>query len=194
MEIDPGTAEGMYRTMTGLIVPRPIGWISTRSTDGEDNLAPYSFFGALNEESPPVLMYSAENWEDGSTKDSVVNALETEAFVHNLVTMDLLDAMDRTLEDADRSEFDVAGLTAQSAATVDAPRVAQAKAHMECSLYNSVRLGDHTLVLGEVEQIHVDDDLLDEDGKVDVRKVDAVGRLTGRYYARLEIVEVDREW
>lgn len=65
---------------------------------------------------------------------------------------------------------------------------------MECSLYASVRLGDHTLVLGEVEHVHVDDDLLDEDGNVDVRTVDAVGRLTGRYYARLETVEVDRQW
>jgi len=194
MEIDPGTAEGMYRTMTSLIVPRPIGWISTRSPDGEDNLAPYSFFGALNEESPPVLMYSAEDWEDGSTKDSVVNALETEAFVHNLVTMDLFEAMDRTSEDANGSEFDVAGLDAEPAATVDASRVAQARAHMECSLYDSVRLGDHTIVQGEVQRVHVDDDLLDEEGKVDVRQVDAVGRLTGRYYARLETVEVDRDW
>lgn len=194
MEIDPSTADGMYRTMTSLIVPRPIGWISTSSEDGDYNVAPYSFFGGLNEENPPVIMFSAEDTDDGGVKDSVANVQATGEFVHNVVTMDLIEEMDRTAEPIESTEFDAAGLTPESSTIVGAPRVAEAKAHIECSLYDLLRIGDHIVVLGEVKRIHVDDDLLTESGKVDVRKVDPVARLTGTYYGKVEAVEVDRNW
>ncbi|MHB9287920.1 flavin reductase family protein [Halobacteriales archaeon Cl-PHB] len=193
MEIDPTTEEGMYRIMTSVIVPRPVGWISSRSADGADNLAPYSFFNGMNEESPPVIMFSAEDVAEGHLKDSVENICETGEFVHNLVTMDLVEQMHETSDTVDPgvSEFDHAGLASADSEVVDAPRVADAKANLECRLYDDVRIGDHVIVMGEVVHIHLDDSILNDVGKVDVRKVDAVGRLTGELYASLEPFSVD---
>lgn len=194
MDIDPSTAEGMYRTMTSLIVPRPIGWISSRDEAGQDNIAPYSFFNGLNEQNPPVIMYSAEDIEDRQLKDSVSNVLESGEFVHNVVTVDLLEQMDRTAENVNTNEFELAGLTPEEAKTVSVSRVAEAKAHLECTLYDHVRIGDHSIVMGEVEHIHVDDSLLNDENKIDVRKLDPVGRLTGQYYGLIEPIEVERQW
>jgi flavin reductase (DIM6/NTAB) family NADH-FMN oxidoreductase RutF len=192
MEIDPATAEGMYRTVTSIVTPRPIGWISTRSDDGHENVAPYSFFNGLNEENPPVVMFSSEDPAGGGLKDSVVNARETEAFVHNLVTEDLFEEMHATSDPIPptESEFEHADLATEPARTVDAPRVAAAKAHFECTLYDDARIGDHVVVMGEIRHISVDDSLC-TDGKVDIRKMNPVGRLTGDYYATMNQFTVD---
>lgn len=196
MEIDPDQSPGeMYRLLTSIIVPRPIGWVSTRSTDGVDNLAPYSFYMGIIEADPPVVMFSAEHHADGTLKDSAQNVLDTNAFGLNLVTTDLVDAMDRSSEhvDANTDEFDLIGLDRREATTIDAPLVAAAKATMECTLYDTMDIGDHTVVFGHIEHITVDDELL-TDGKIDIEKVDAIGRLTGSYYAHLEPFQVDRPW
>ncbi|KAB1197188.1 MULTISPECIES: flavin reductase family protein [Haloferax] len=196
MDIDPKHAvDDMYRLLTSLIIPRPIGWVSTRGPDGVDNLAPYSFYMGIIEAEPPVVMFSAEHRADGTLKDSAHNAVETEAFGLNLVTVDLVEQMDRSSEHVKpgTDEFDVVGLEKRAADTVDVPLVAAAKATMECTLYDTMDIGDHTVIYGEIQRIHVDDELL-TDGKIDVTKIDAVGRLTGSYYARLDPFQVDREW
>ncbi|WP_411965461.1 flavin reductase family protein [Haloferax sp. YSMS24] len=196
MDIDPESAvDEMYRLLTSLIIPRPIGWVSTRSVDGVDNLAPFSFYMGVIEAEPPVVMFSAEHRADGTLKDSAKNAVETEAFGLNLVTADLVEQMDRTSESVEpgTDEFDVAGLDRREATTVDVPLVAAAKATMECSLHDTMDIGDHTVVFGRIERIHVADELL-TDGKIDVTKIDAVGRLTGSYYATLDPFQVDRPW
>ncbi|SDM06588.1 NADH-FMN oxidoreductase RutF, flavin reductase (DIM6/NTAB) family [Halogranum gelatinilyticum] len=196
MDIDPDEAvDEMYRLLTSLIVPRPIGWVSTRSTDGVDNLAPFSFYMGVIEADPPVVMFSAEHRSDGTLKDSARNAVETEAFGLNLVTADLVEQMDGTSRpvDPETDEFDVVGLDRREATTIDVPLVAAAKATMECSLHDTMEVGDHTVVFGRIERIHVDDELL-TDGKIDIEKVDAVGRLSGSYYARLEPFTVERDW
>ncbi|KAB1192358.1 flavin reductase family protein [Haloferax sp. MBLA0076] len=196
MDIDPENAvDDMYRLLTSLIIPRPIGWVSTRSADGVDNLAPFSFYMGVIEAEPPVVMFSAENRADGTLKDSAQNAVETGAFGLNLVTADLVEQMDRTSESVEpgTDEFDVVGLERREATTVDVPLVAAAKATIECTLHDTMDIGDHTVVFGHIERIHVDDSLL-TDGKIDVTKIDAVGRLTGSYYANLEPFQVDRPW
>jgi flavin reductase (DIM6/NTAB) family NADH-FMN oxidoreductase RutF len=192
MEIDPDVTPDMYRTVTSLVVPRPIGWISTRSADGVDNLAPYSFFMGLNEKSPPVVMFSSEDTEADRVKDSAVNARETGDFVHNVVTVDRFEEMHRSADSipADESEFDHADVEREDAETVSAPRVKRAKAHFECTLYDDLRLGDHVIVMAEIQHIHVDDSLV-TDGKVDVRKLDPVGRLTGDFYATMNRFHAD---
>ncbi|WP_255198654.1 flavin reductase family protein [Halorarius litoreus] len=197
MEIDPrqATVDEMYRLLTTLITPRPIGWVSTRSVDGVDNLAPYSFYMGVIEANPPVVMVSTERRPDGSPKDSARNVLDTEAFGLNLVTTDLVEAMDRTSDavGAHKDEFDLAGLDRRDATTVDVPLVAAAKATMECTLYDTMEVGDHIVIFGRIEHVIVDDELV-TDGKIDVEKVDTVGRLTGSYYAKLERFQVDRPW
>jgi flavin reductase (DIM6/NTAB) family NADH-FMN oxidoreductase RutF len=196
MEVDPqDSVDEMYRLLTTLIVPRPIGWVSSRSPDGVDNLAPYSFFMGVVEDTPPVVMVSTERRPDGTPKDSAQNVLDTEAFGLNLVTRDLVEAMDRTSDnvDSDQDEFDLADLDRREASTIDVPLVDAAKATMECTLHDTMEIGDHIVIFGHIEHITVADELI-TDGKIDIEKVDAVGRLTGSYYAELDPFQVSRPW
>jgi flavin reductase (DIM6/NTAB) family NADH-FMN oxidoreductase RutF len=118
-------------------------------------------------------------------KDTPRNILDTEEFVVNVVVDEQVEAMNATsasLEESE-SEFDHAGVESEDCTVVDAPRVADAPISLECRLYDTVSLPTSTLVLGEVVHVHADESVL-SDGKVDVRKVDTVGRLAGGYYAR----------
>lgn len=187
MKIDPETFErSLYRTMTGAVVPRPIGWISTTSTDGVDNLAPYSFFNVVSVD-PPVVMFAPVDKGPDSLKDSAQNVLDTEEFVHNVVTADLAEAMNATSATLppEESEFDHADVTRAATESVEPPRVAGADLAFECELYDAIDVGISTLILGKVVMVHVDDGVTTE-GKVDVGNVDAVGRLAGNYYASTE--------
>ncbi len=183
-------ADSMYRTLTSLVVPRPIGWISTVGADGRDNLAPFSYFGAVSSR-PPVVMFSAGR-RDGAPKDSARFALETGEFVANLVTRDVIGAMDATAAGVGESEFDAAGIERADARTVQPPRVAAAHACLECEVRDSLRIGTNTVVLGDVKHVYVDEALLTE-GKVDAAKVDAVGRLGGKFYTGVEPLEYTRQ-
>lgn len=192
MEVDAGElGDGLYRTMTSLVVPRPIGWISTVDGAGRDNLAPFSYFNGVSA-MPPVVMVSVGD-RDGRPKDTARFALETGEFVANLVTEAVIEPMDATSADTDGSEFDVAGIERATARTVAPPRVASARASLECDVVESIRIGTHTVIFGEVLHLYVDDSLL-TDGKVDTRKVDAVGRLGGPYYTGVEPLEFTRQY
>lgn len=192
MDVDADTlGDGLYRTMTSLVVPRPIGWISTVDGTGRDNLAPFSYFNAVSAR-PPVVMYSVGD-RDGRPKDTARFALETGEFVANLVTEGVLERMDATSAAVDGSEFDTAGIEREPARRVAPPRVADALACLECEVVESLRLGSHTIVFGEVNHLFVDDALLTE-GKVDTRKVDAVGRLGGPFYTGIDRLEFTRQY
>ncbi|MFD1588751.1 flavin reductase family protein [Halorientalis brevis] len=183
MKIDPETHDrSLYRTMTGAVVPRPIGWISTTSEDGVDNLAPYSFFNVVTAD-PPILMFAPASGT-GTLKDSARNVLDTGEFVHNVVTADLVEDMNATSATLppEESEFDHADVERAPSEKVAPPRVAAADLAFECELYDAVDIGISTLVLGEVVMVHADDAVTTA-GKVDVEKVDAVGRLAGNWYA-----------
>lgn len=184
---------GIYRIVTSAVVPRPIGWISTQTPTGGDNLAPYSFFNAVSS-TPPVVAFSGSR-QEGSRKDTAANALEMEEFVFNLVTESQVEAMDESSADLppDGSEFDHAGIERAPSVAVDAPRVADAQVSFECTLYDSMDVYDNTLVLGEVAYVHVDDDLL-TDGKIDSGKINAVGRLGGPYYTSLDVMDFRRQY
>lgn len=189
MDVDADTlGDGLYRTLTSLVVPRPIGWLSTVG-EGRDNLAPFSYFNAVSAR-PPVVMASVGE-HDGRPKDTARFALETGEFVANLVTRDLLDAMDATSAHVEGSEFDAVGLERAPAETVAPPRVAEAHACLECEVVESLQFGTHRVLFGEVRHLAVDDALL-TDGKVDTTKVDAVGRLGGSYYTGVEALEYTR--
>ncbi|THE64053.1 flavin reductase family protein [Salinadaptatus halalkaliphilus] len=182
MHIDPrDDSASLYRTLTGLVVPRPIGWISTRSEDGVDNLAPYSFFNAVSVD-PPILMFSPVDRPDGLS-DTTVNVRETEAFVVNLVTHEFAEAMNQTSAElpSTESEFDHADLERAPSERVDPPRVAGVAAAFECELYDIIDVGSNSVVLGEAVSIHVRDDIT-TDGKVDTSKLEIVGRLAGGAY------------
>jgi flavin reductase (DIM6/NTAB) family NADH-FMN oxidoreductase RutF len=172
-----------YRLLSGAVVPRPIAWVSTRAPDGTPNLAPYSFSNVVTPD-PPTLQFSASGTGD-DRKDSARNAVETGEFVWNVVTADVAEAMNETSATLppEADEFERADVTPAAGVVVDAPRVAEARVSFECRLVETLDVGVSTVVLGEVVHAHVDESLL-TDGKLDTRKLDAVGRLAGSDYAR----------
>ncbi|MDJ1430468.1 flavin reductase family protein [Halostagnicola sp. A-GB9-2] len=181
VEIDVDTLEGsLYRVLSSVVIPRPIAWVSTTGSDGVDNLAPYSF-STVASVSPPILLFAPVD----DQKDSPQNVEETGEFVFNLVTEDVVEPMNETAATlpAEESEFDHVGLERAASTTVEPPRVADAKAAFECTHHETIEVGGSVLVLGEVQYVHLDQDLLGDDEKVDVANVDAVGRLAGSMYA-----------
>ncbi|NHN57938.1 MULTISPECIES: flavin reductase family protein [Halorussus] len=185
MELDPDEVSSMYRTLAGGVVPRPVAWVSTTDPEGADNLAPYSFFNVAAVD-PPILMFAPVD-DDGSPeglKDTPRNVRRTEEFVVNVVTEPVAEAMNEsaaTLPPGE-SEFDRADVTRAESRAVAPPRVAESPVAFECSLRELVDLGGSTMVLGEVEWAHLHDEVT-TDGKLDVEKLDAVGRLSGSRYA-----------
>jgi flavin reductase (DIM6/NTAB) family NADH-FMN oxidoreductase RutF len=188
MEIDPEEVSSMYRTLAGAVVPRPIAWVSTTEPEGVDNLAPYSFFNVVAVD-PSVVMFAPVDDSDSpeGLKDTPRNVRETGEFVVNVVTESVAEAMNETSATLSpgESEFDRADLTRAASRVVAPPRVAESPVAFECSLYEMLDVGDSSMVLGEVEWVHADDDVT-TDGKLDVQKLDAVGRLSGSLYATTE--------
>ena len=170
-----------YRLLSTAITPRPIGWISTTSTDGVDNLAPYSFCNVVAVD-PPVVMFAPVGRDD--LKDTPQNVADTEEFVLNTVTRDVVEAMNATSETlpSGDSEFDHVDIDRAETVVVDPPRVAAASVAMECELYDWIEVSGSVVILGEVVHAHVDEAVLTND-KIDIEALETVGRLAGNYYA-----------
>ena len=178
-----------YQLLTSLVVPRPIGWISTADTRGSPNLAPFSFYSALA--TSPMLVGVSMGHRAGGPKDSLRNARETGAFCVNVVGEEMLEAMDETAGDVgpDVDEASRAGLTLRQADSVGAPYVADAPAVLECSVFRVTDLGEapNTLLVGKVEAVRVSSRVRVEPGTryVDAGSFRPVGRLHGRAYGLL---------
>jgi len=141
-----------YELLTSLVVPRPIGWISTRSRAGVANLAPFSYFAALA--SNPLLVGVSIGMRKGRPKDTLANIRAVGAFCVNVCSEDLLEAMNLTSGEYEESvdEFALAGLTPRESDVVAAPWVGEAPAVLECRLFKEMELGEapNTFVIGEV--------------------------------------------
>lgn len=186
MRIDAAESDSLYRTLTGAVIPRPIAWVSSLSSEGVENLAPYSFFNVVST-SPPVVMFAPadRSGRPDGLSDSARNARQTGEFVVNVVTEPLAEAMNATSATLppDESEFDHADLDRAASTEVGPPRVAAAAVAFECELYEFIEIGSNAMVLGEVVSVYLDESVT-TDEKLDVRKLDAVGRLAGSYYCR----------
>ena len=200
MTVDPQTNDPreVYHHLVHAIVPRPIGWISTRSTAGVDNVAPYSFFNAVCAR-PAAVMFSGTVGRGGDDKDTVRNVRDTGVFAVNLVSEDLAEAMNATSAGVppDESEFDHARLDKRPAELIDVPLVAAAKVTMECRLMQFVKIGEGpmscTITIGEVVRMTVAEAVLGEDGYADSTKLAAVGRMGGLSYVRTrDVFDLDR--
>ena len=131
-----------HNPFKSLIVPRPIGWVSTMDREGVVNLAPYSFFNGVCSDPPTVMFASEGSHVDGAFKDSATNVGETGEFVCNIATWELRDAMNATSAHVPRSvnEFELAKLTPAPARLVTPPRVAESPVHLECTHLQTVEL------------------------------------------------------
>jgi flavin reductase (DIM6/NTAB) family NADH-FMN oxidoreductase RutF len=169
-----------YFLLTGLVIPRPVGWISTLSAAGIRNLAPYSYFNLMG--SDPF--YCA--FGSSGVKDTLANLREVPEFVANIATMDLLEQMNFTSADypSAEDEFGWAGLTPVPSAKVRPARVGEAKAHLECEVRHVYRDGDTHIVIARIVHVHVVRSVW-KDGRVDPKLLDPVGRLSGTLYASL---------
>ena len=199
MIIDPRTFERFNLILTGVVVPRPIAFVSTISTDGVVNLAPYSFFNAVAYNPPTVVFSSsrkAAGWQD-KRKDTLTNIEETGEFVVNVVVDDIAAAMNATAAEypSDVSEFVIAGLTEAPSEVVKAPRVLESPVNMECRLSQIVNIGEqphqHGLVIGEIVRMHLREDVLYEGPngyRVNHQALQPTGRLSGNAYCRTDDV------
>ena len=189
MEFDFTTlaADKRYKLMTAAITPRPIAWLTTLSSEGVRNAAPYSFFNMMGSE-PPLVAIGLMRRPDGSYKDSAHNILTTSEFVVNLVSEADAAAMNFTCIDAppDFDELKAADITTTPSSMVAPPRIASAPVSMECRLLQSVDAGRTTVALGEVLCFHIRDDLVDLDRlRVDTPAMGLIARMHGAgFYTR----------
>lgn len=192
MIIDPETTlqKNVYKILTGTIIPRPIGWVSTTDKAGRNNLAPFSFFNAVGEDPPHVLFSTVRT--GNINKDTLNNVLETGEFVVNLATESLAEAMNATSASLAPgvSEFAMAGLTPAPSLVVKAPRVLESPVNMECRMVHHYSLEDHknggaTVIIGRVVMFHIDDSILLDDYKINMEVYKPVARLAGAAYAKL---------
>jgi len=176
-----------HNPFNAIVTPRPIGWISTRGADGQDNLAPYSFFNAVAYVPPQVMFASTSAKPDrGDTKDSVANIRETGVFCVNIVSEALRDAMNQTSGAWGREvdEFTDAGLEKATCETIACSRVAASPASLECKLTQIVQLPGEAnfVVFGEVIGVHMRDDCMVE-GRFDVTRFNPLTRLGYQDYS-----------
>lgn len=178
-----------HNPFNAIVTPRPIGWISSRDAEGNDNLAPYSFFNAVAYVPPQIMFASTTGKPDQSeAKDSVANIRETGVFCVNIVEYAMRDAMNITAEHFPKEvdEFARAGLERAECETINCARVAAAPATLECKLTQIVELpGEmNRLVLGEVTGVHMRDDCV-RDGRFDIMSFQPLTRLGYRDYSHV---------
>ena len=168
-----------HNPMTALVVPRPIGWISTVSRSGVVNLAPYSFFNVISG-APPFIMFASK-----PRKDSQRNAEETGEFVYNMATYELREAVNASSTEWGPaiSEPERIGLDMAQCRAVKPPRVARAPVALECKYFKTIELvsadgtrNQSSVVIGEVVGIHIDDSVI-VDGHIDVTRMQPLARL-----------------
>lgn len=196
MYYEPGvTPHGLpFNPFKSCVVPRPIGWISTTSVGGQDNLAPFSQFQMLNYD-PPMVMFSANQNPRGARKDTVVNIEQTGEFVWNMATWALREAVNLTSEELayGQDEFAHARLEKAPSRLVRPPRVAASPIQFECRHMQTVRLpgngavGSVEVVFGRVVCVHIDDSCL-KDGRIDIEALRPLARMGYHDYTSVEKV------
>ncbi len=199
-DYDPAElGRAVYPLLNSVVVPRPIAWVSSRSTDGVDNLAPHSFF-TVSCVDPPMVQFTSVG-----VKDSLTNARDTGEFVVCLATEPLFEQVNATGTNfpAGLSEFAEVGLTAEPSTVVAPPRVAESPVALECRLEQALTLGDSTVVIGRVVHAAVATELFDGDphdgGLPAIDRLRPLARLGRDEWSTIgEILEITRiphrEW
>lgn len=173
------------------IAPRPICLASTIDAAGNINLSPFSFFNMFST-APPICVFSpARRVRDNTTKHTLQNVVEVEECVINIVNYDMVQqtSLSSTEYGKGINEFEKAGFTMQASQLVRPPRVAEAPVQLECIVNQIIPLGDQNgagnLIVAEIKLIHIKEEILDAEGKIDQAKIDLVARLGGNWYSRI---------
>ena len=190
--IDPKSTptRDMHQFLLGAVAPRPIAFASTIDEDGNPNIAPYSFFNAFSS-NPPILVFSSNRRVgDNTTKDTLHNIQKTKEVVINVVSYNIVRQMAVTSIQfpTDIDEFKKAGLTAIPSEEVKPFRVKESPVQMECKVSDILTLGEHGgaghLIICEVVKMHIDENVVDENGRINPHKIDLMGRMGRAFYVR----------
>jgi flavin reductase (DIM6/NTAB) family NADH-FMN oxidoreductase RutF len=195
MEIDLSSMlpQDAHDLLGSAIIPRPIAWVSSVNTAGQVNLAPFSFFSGVTW-NPPTLSFSVINRSDGSRKDTVLNIEETGNFVVNTVaeemgtlTVETSSTLPRGIDEAREAR-----ITLTESTVIAAPRVKDAPIAFECELDRIIQAGTGpngaNLVLGRIKLMHVNEDILEPEMKVNWEKARLLGRLSGTKFCKIRTV------
>ena len=180
----------LHRHLLGAVGPRPIAFASTVDKDGNPNLAPFSFFNVFSA-NPPILIFSpARRVRNNTTKHTLENTLETKEVVINIVNHDIVQQMSLSSTEypEDVNEFVKSGLTMLPSDMVKPFRVAESPVQFECRVIRVEALGESggagNLIISEVVKLHIDRQILDNDGVISPEKIDQVARMGGNWYTR----------
>ncbi|QQO15483.1 flavin reductase family protein [Bradyrhizobium diazoefficiens] len=188
MRIDPTElgAERIYRLMTGIVVPRPIAWVTSLSSKGVLNLAPFSAFTFVSQK-PPMLAISVGR-KGSDYKDTAHNILDSGEYVIHIADTPLMSAVhDSSVEHPPEiSEVEHLGLETIASERIKVPRLAAAPVAMECRFHQCLEFGEakSRLIVGEVVMFHLRDGLVNH-GKIETKALDPIARIGGPRYARL---------
>ncbi|MBU6325255.1 MAG: flavin reductase family protein [Bacteroidetes bacterium] len=184
------SVQKIHQLLLGAIGPRPICFASTVDSEGRRNLAPFSFFNVFSANPPIVVFSPARSGRDGSNKHTYENVLEVPQVVINVVNYNMVHQTSLASSPFAKGvdEFEKAGFTPLPSESVKPWRVAESPVQMECDVLEVRPLGDGggsgNLVICQVKLIHVHDDVLDADGRIDQTKIDLVARMGGDWYCR----------
>jgi flavin reductase (DIM6/NTAB) family NADH-FMN oxidoreductase RutF len=180
----------VHATMLGAIAPRPIAFVSTVDKEGRINLSPYSFFNAFGANPPTLIFSPALRGRDGKTKHTLENIQEVGEAVVNIVSLDMVQQMSLASTEYPKgvNEFIKAGFSMEKSIHVAPPRVRESPAQFECVVKQVISTGTQggagNLVICEIVAMHIREDVLDQNGRIDPFRIDQVSRLGGDWYGR----------
>lgn len=192
MVIDPKEhpVSKVHGYLLGAVVPRPIAFASTIDKQGNVNLSPFSFFNCFGANPPIVIFSPARRGRDNTTKHSYENVVEVPEVVISMVSYDMVQQTSLASTEYPKgvNEFIKAGFTQVPSIKVKPPRVGESPVSFECKVLQVIPTGEQgaagILVICEVILMHINDDILDAEGKIDPFRLDAVARMGGDWYCR----------
>jgi flavin reductase (DIM6/NTAB) family NADH-FMN oxidoreductase RutF len=189
IDVEKANIVEVYQKLVDIVNPRPIAWVTSIDPEGRVNLAPFSFFNAFGA-NPAVLGFAPSLRRDGTKKDTLRNVEATGEFVFHSSIDRLANQINLSSAELQygESEVEFTGLHTCPSTRVRPPRLVEAPVAMECKVLEILHLGTgpigSNLVLGQILVIHLADDLLDERGRVDPRKLQTIGRMGQDFYCR----------
>ena len=193
IEIDSLNSQELYNLLTSTITPRPIAFVSTKDSSGQDNLSPFSFFNVFSV-TPPVVVFSPVNRiSDDSKKDTLKNVIKSKECVIALANTKIVQQVSLASGNYESNidEFKKAGFTKKKATLIDVNLINEAPVNFECKVTQIVELGSKggagNLVICEILKIHIDEKVFDHDNKIDPLKLDIVSRLGLSWYGRTSV-------